>query len=309
MTFTLLDGGMGQELMARWARPPTTLWSVDVLAERPDIVQAAHADFLAAGADVITLAAYPATPARLEIAGRGEEFGALHTAAIAAAQGARRAVKPEARIAGCLPPLPGSYRANDRLEAAETMRDYDRIVAAQVDGVDLFLCETLASVEEVRLATRAAVRSGLPVWTAATVDEADGERLRSGEALSVAVAAALEEGAECVLVNCSPPEAISRALQVLARSAKTFGAYANGFTTTDPLRGDATVACLAAREDLDPQAYADIVFGWAEFGASVLGGCCEISPRHILEINRRRMGDPNGEGDEEPSARSRPGRA
>ena len=56
--------------MARWGRPATPLWSVDIIRERPDIVEEAAADFLKAGADVITLSSYAATPSRLARAGR-----------------------------------------------------------------------------------------------------------------------------------------------------------------------------------------------------------------------------------------------
>ena len=52
---TLLDGGMGQELVARSSRPAGPLWSAEVMMHEPEIVQAAHRDFLAAGASVITL--------------------------------------------------------------------------------------------------------------------------------------------------------------------------------------------------------------------------------------------------------------
>ena len=52
----ILDGGMGQELTRRSARPPTPLWSSDVLLHEPELVTALHAEYVEAGADVITLA-------------------------------------------------------------------------------------------------------------------------------------------------------------------------------------------------------------------------------------------------------------
>lgn len=288
MTFTLLDGGMGQELMARWGRPATPLWSVDIIHERPDLVEETHADFLRAGADVITLSSYSATPSRLAGAGRAAEFEALQAGAVRAGERARRAVKPRALIAGCLPPLPGSYRPEDRLSARLASREYESIVSAQCDAVDLFLCETLPSIEEARLATRAARRAGKPVWTALTVDEGDGRLLRSGEPVLEAADAALEEGADAVLVNCSPPEAVETALRLLLGRVEIAGAYANAFTSVKALKAAATVDVLETRRDLGPAAYADLAMTWADSGAAIIGGCCEISPRHIAEIDRRR---------------------
>jgi len=284
----ILDGGMGQELVKRLGKPATPLWSADVLAQRPDIVKDVHGTFLEAGAEVITLASYAATPERLRQAGREAEFEDLQRAAVKVAQEARAQVKPSARIAGCLPPLPGSYRPHDRLPDEAMDAEYERLVAVQRGGVDLFLCETLGSVGEARSATRAAKASGLPVWTALSVDEADGTRLRSGEPLADGIAAALAEGADAVLVNCSPPEAIAQAMPILLALGEVVGAYANGFTTVEPLIAKgSTVDSLESRTDLGPEAYADWAVSWRDEGAAILGGCCEVGPEHIAELTRR----------------------
>ena len=48
MSITLLDGGMGQELLRRSGRKPTPLWSTQVLMDEPDLVRQVHDDFFAA---------------------------------------------------------------------------------------------------------------------------------------------------------------------------------------------------------------------------------------------------------------------
>ena len=53
--FILLDGGMGQELMKRSKSKPHPLWSAQVLLKEPELVENVHADFIDAGAKVITL--------------------------------------------------------------------------------------------------------------------------------------------------------------------------------------------------------------------------------------------------------------
>ena len=49
---TLLDGGMGQELVHRAGDSPTPLWSTRVMIDHPGMVAAVHRDFAAAGATV-----------------------------------------------------------------------------------------------------------------------------------------------------------------------------------------------------------------------------------------------------------------
>ena len=119
-----------------------------------------------------------------------------------------------------------------------------------------------------------------------TVDDENGSRLRSGEA--VAGLGALEPDAW--LANCSAPEAMAAALDVFAGFGKPFGAYANGFTEiTKAFLGDKpTVAALTVRRDITPESYAETVLAWVErHGATIVGGCCEIGPAHIRAVRDR----------------------
>ena len=38
------------------------------------------------------------------------------------------------------------------------------------------------------------------------------------------------------------------------------------------------------QNDLDEKKYAEFAMSWIENGASIVGGCCEIGPSHILEL-------------------------
>ncbi|MDG2195751.1 MAG: homocysteine S-methyltransferase family protein [SAR324 cluster bacterium] len=283
-SFTILDGGMGQELVKRAQHKLTPLWSGDVLRDHPDLVVDVHRDFIKAGADVITLSSYAATPTRLAKYNRQEEFKVLQEAAINAARQACNDMEQSPLIAGTLPPLPGSYRPSERLTSQSSQEEYQQIAEQQYKHVDLFLCETMASIEEACISTAVAMKSGLPVWTSFTVNETNGSFLRSGELIIEAAKAVLAEGASALLINCSPPEATSKALVELAPHSGTFGAYANGFITVEPYQGHATVDVLKSREEINPQTYAEFGKEWLSMGATILGGCCEIGPEHIAEI-------------------------
>jgi homocysteine S-methyltransferase len=283
----LLDGGMGQELLKRSKTPPTPLWSAQFLIDGPDIVEAVHAEYASCGCRVATLNTYIVTPERLERDGDPAQFETLHKRAIALARSGTGNAENSVTIAGCLPPLLASYRADVVPAYEEAIAAYRRIVAVEKNGVDLFQCETLSSVREVRAATTAAAESGKPVWTSMTVMDADGTKLRSGEPLADGVAAARECGAQAVLVNCSWPEAVGQAMPILALSGLPFGAYANGFTSIEALLPGGTVEELKARDDLDPERYAAHALAWVEAGASIVGGCCEVGPAHMRYLRDR----------------------
>ena len=291
----LLDGGMGQELMARSQQPPSPLWSAQVLLEEPELVEAAHRAFLEAGATVITLNSYSATPERLAREGREDLFAPLQARAVALALQARDAVlaRREAAgeqggpgggriaIAGCLPPLVASYRPDLSPAPDQALAMYRRIVAAQADGVDLFLAETLASIDEAMAAATAARESGKPVWVALTLDDDAPRALRSGEPLADAVAALADAGVDARLLNCSRPETIDAAWDAFAAAPGACGAYANGFTSVTALVPGGTVDSLEARRDLPPAAHAEVALSWIARGAGIVGGCCEVGPEHI----------------------------
>lgn len=284
----LLDGGMGQELRKRSTQPASPLWSAQVTLDEPHLVTAVHRDFIDAGARVITVNTYSATPQRLARDADPDLFAPLHAAALSAARDARQeSGRDDVRIAGCLAPLVASYRPDLAPDGATCLRDYRRMVEAQTGGVDLFICETMSLAREACSATRAAAESNLPVWTSFTVDDGDGRRLRSGESLAEAARDAVDAGAACVLVNCSVPEAVTTAMGELAQLGVPFGGYANGFTSVAELQPGGTVDVLEARKDLDPATYAEHALRWIVQGATIVGGCCEVGPDHIAEMARR----------------------
>ncbi|WP_027961562.1 homocysteine S-methyltransferase family protein [Halomonas halodenitrificans] len=284
---TLLDGGMGQELRRRSESPATPLWSAQVMLDEPHLVTAVHRDFIAAGAHIITTNNYTVTPQRLARDSDPALFQALHAAALGAAHQARDESGQAVRIAGCLPPLVASYHAEVVPDDATCRRDYRRLVEVQAEGVDLFICETMTLTREALAATQAAVDHNLPVWVAFSVDDADGRRLRSGESLGEAARAVVAAGASAVLINCSVPEAVTTAMDALEDLGVPFGGYANAFTSAADLAPGGTVDGLEARQDLDPAGYAEHACGWVARGASIVGGCCEVSPAHIAELAER----------------------
>ena len=285
----LIDGGVGQELYRRHQGVAHPLWSIRVMEERPELVEAVHRDFIAAGAEILTLNTYAATPARLARDRDAGSLERLHAQAYALADAARVAggsAEASVRIAGCLPPLVGSYHPEATPDDATCRRHYKRIVQAQ-SQVDLFICETMSSLREGVLAAEAGLNSGRPVLLSFTVSDQPGEpALRSGEPVEDVVDAVKNLPIAGLLLNCSTPEAIDRALPFLAASGHPFGAYANGFTSVDALQPGGTVDALSPRQDLGPRAFAKWAMGWAEAGASYIGGCCEVSPAHIAMLNK-----------------------
>lgn len=285
---TLLDGGMGQELVHRAKDRPTALWSTQVMLDHPGLVAEVHRDFFAAGATVATTNTYAILRDRLRHAGIEEKFAELHDKALTEAETAR-AAHGAGRIAGALGPIGASYRPDLHPAPEEARAIYTEIAQTLALRCDLLICETVASLAHARDILDATVPFRKPVWLACTVDDEDGHRLRSGEPIAEAAQIAADLGAAAVLANCAAPEAMPAALDAIAPAGLPYGAYANGFTqiTKDFLKANPTVDALSARRDMGPETYAEHALHWVGHGATLVGGCCEVGPAHIAEIARR----------------------
>ena len=285
---TLLDGSIGQELVKRAGKAPTPLWSTTVMIDQPEILRDVHAEYFNVGASVATTNTYPVLHDRLVRAGLQDQIETLWAQAVKSAQSARNA-HGSGRIAGSIGPLIASYRPDICPSAAEAEELYKDVVDALAPHVDLLLIETMSSVDQADGALRAAMKSGLPVWLAVSVEDFDGSKLRSGENLADLAPVLNRHDTDAILINCSRPEAVSTAVDIAAQFGRPFGAYANGFTKISQgfLQEAPTVDALQERSDLSPAAYADFAMGWIDQGATIVGGCCEVGPNHIAELAAR----------------------
>ncbi|MFL2786264.1 MAG: homocysteine S-methyltransferase family protein [Paracoccaceae bacterium] len=285
---TLLDGSIGQELVKRAGKAPTPLWSTTVMIDQPEILRDVHAEYFNVGASVATTNTYPVLHDRLVRAGLQDQIETLWAQAVKSAQSARNA-HGSGRIAGSIGPLIASYRPDICPSAAEAEELYRDVVDALAPHVDLLLIETMSSVDQADGALRAAMKSGRPVWIAVSVEDFDGSKLRSGENLADLAPVLNRHDTDAILINCSRPEAVSTAVDIVAQFGRPFGAYANGFTKIAQgfLKDAPTVDALQERSDLSPAAYADFAMGWINQGATIVGGCCEVGPDHIAELAAR----------------------
>lgn len=284
---TLLDGGMGQELVARSGDEPTPLWATRVMIDHPGMVKAIHEDYFAAGASVATTNTYASHHDRLVRFDLDHLFRALLLRALVEAHEARGT--RTARIAGSIGPLKASYRP-DLAEPVEIAAPkYGEVAEILGPHVDLILCETMSSLSMAEAAASGAQAAGKPVWLSVSVDDREGARLRSGEPVADLARVVERYPVAAVLVNCSVPEAMEAALGELRRLGLPFGAYANGFThISDEFLTDApTVKDLTHRQDLTPEKYGDFAMAWIEIGATIVGGCCEVGPAHIAHLASR----------------------
>jgi S-methylmethionine-dependent homocysteine/selenocysteine methylase len=286
---TLLDGAMGTELRARGAAVPdyrNSIWSAMALLRDPDLVRQIHLDYIRAGADVIIANNYAVVPKLLARESMMDRFDGLTRTACRLAERARDdGGRSGVRVAGSLPPLDTTYRADLVGSEEELFETYLRIARILADEVDLAIAETLTTVREAVAAARAAAQVGLPIWVSWNL-RLDAPVLRGGETLTDAAAALAHLPVEGLMVNCVPTSLVRPALEKLrAATDRPLGAYANSCESAPSQ--EALDACAVVR--MSPDDYATASESWVTAGATFIGGCCDTDPRYIAALARRRQ--------------------
>jgi len=270
----LLDGGTGSELCRRGYSPHAGAWSAPASLSHFELLRRIHADFIDAGADLITTNTFAATRFVLDAAGLGERTAEIVRRAVAAAREARAASGRDVAIAGsisCLPPRFDPRAYPDPRDERAAYRELAELLAAE--GVDLIALEMLEDTEHAARACEAAREVGLPVWLGVSC------RLRADGALGAfdfpetplaqVLDALLPFAPDAVNVMHTPADAVEPALAAVgARWHGPRGAY--------PELEDGTPT--------PPSELARLAPGWLAAGARVLGGCCGATPEHIRAL-------------------------
>ena len=293
MAVTILDGGMGRELERSGAPFRQPEWSALALIESPSHVRQAHDAFARNGAEVITTNSYAVVP--FHIGEQRFETDGLRLADLAGRLARETADTFGARVAGSLPPVLGSYRP-DLFDATKARPILEVLLEGLSPYADLWLAETQSSLAEVTLVRKMLEDDPRPLWLSFTLDDHDAKAvlsgaskpvLRSGETVADAARHAAALDASALLFNCSLPEvmeaAVREARAALGGKSIAIGVYANAFASeADDAAANETLHGI--RADLTPPLYLGWAQRWVDAGATMVGGCCGISPEHIGEL-------------------------
>ena len=291
------DGGMGTQVQARELTPDDwggKRWEgcIDHLSlTRPDLVEAIHAAYLEAGADVIETNSFQASRTRLEEWGLGERTVELNRAAAAVARRAADRFTAAGRprfVAGSMGPsgfLPSSEDPDlGRLALADLVPAFrDQAQGLLEGGADLLILETCQDMLEMKaqvLASREAMAltgRRVPIQCSITLDPTG--RMLLGTDYRGALATLEALAVDVIGLNCSTgPDLMRDAIRYLCENAGTpvhcipnAGLPINdGGRTLYPMR---------------PEPFAETLREFVlDLGVNIVGGCCGTTPDHIRSL-------------------------
>ena len=288
----ILDGGMGQELLARGMKPNGTLWSANALLkdEYHQLLLDTHLDFIKSGAEIIVTTTFTTRRLRLRDNKIEDKFEYLNTKAGEIAKKAKEK-NPHILIAGGLPPQYLTYEADTRSDSEIKENFYEQAKLLN-PFIDFFYFDVLSSVREFRLAIEAIENFNKPYLIGAHIS--DGVKLPSGEKVSQIITEIDHKKLLGLMLSCVSPENYELNLNEIKNLGIPFGFKLNGFITTCPKSGYTNSynksksgnpnEFLGQRKDLTPKKMALFVKKFKDAGATILGGCCETRPAHIEEM-------------------------
>jgi homocysteine S-methyltransferase len=280
----LLDGGTGSELQRRGVAMNRDAWSGVAAYRHKDLLREIHADYIRAGAEIITTNTFGSSRFVLEAAGAGDEFRKINRLTIEAAMEARDlAAQEPVAIAGsisCLPPRLDVTAYPDEQTERDAYRELADTLAES--GVDLIALEMMEDTHHARMAADAALSVGLPVWLGVSCRLAeDGATLVGFDfpdtALSEPLDALLPLDISVVNIMHTDPEAVAQALrEVKLRWSGPVGVY--------PELGDFSAPNWNFSNLITPAEFVESVIQWVRQGPRILGGCCGTTPDHIRAL-------------------------
>ena len=281
----VMDGSMGNELLARRSDLVTGLWSAQYLIDAPELVKEIHLDYINAGADLIITNTYSTIPSYLSKQKAEDKMPELIHLAGKLAREAVKDSKKKVTVAGSLPPLEESYRPDLVIDKEEAVPIYETLIKELTPYVDIFICETMSSIKEMQHVIQALqnLDNVKPVWISWSLKEDKKNQLRSGESINEAFNASASIKPEAYLFNCTDPFAITEGLKELKElTQKPIGGYPNVFNVPDGWTLDNDVQ--VSLRDLSVEKFLEFAEEWRNLGATIIGGCCGIGPKFIKAV-------------------------
>ena len=288
----ILDGGMGQELLARGMEPNGTLWSANALIQEKyhPLLLDTHLDFIKSGAEVIVTNTFTLRRKRLRDNNIEDRFEYLNKKAGEIAMKAKK-LNPQVLIAGGLPPQNVTYEADTRDNNIIKNDFYDQAKILN-PFVDFFYFDVLSSVKEFSLGIEAIKDFNKPYLIGAHISE--GTKLPSNESISDIINKIEHKNLLGLMLACVSPENFEKNLDEIKNLGIPFGFKLNAFITTTPKDGYLANYLksngnpnefLGQRKDLTPEKISEFAKKFKNAGATILGGCCETRPVHIKKIS------------------------
>jgi methionine synthase I (cobalamin-dependent) len=272
----ICDGAMGTMLQSAGAAHDR--WLPELNLSRPDMVSAIHRAYVAAGADILETNTFGANSVTMTRFGVKADIALVNRRATELARVAAAAAERRVLVAGSLAPASAPASRGEAPDAQAHEALLEQVRALESAGVDLLMFDTFSDLSALA-ALIASCGSQLPIVAQVTFLN-DGKTIGGDSPEEVADIlgglGVVAFGANCAL----DPRAILPVIERLA-GATSMPLIVQPVVGTSPIDRERTVP----RDD--EESFAHFATKFATLGASIVGGCCGTTPKHIEAIAHR----------------------
>ena len=292
----VLDGGVGQELLAKGLISKGTLWSTSALLDDKfhQLLIDVHTSFINAGADVIVTNNFSSRKVRLIQNKVEDKFEYVNKKACELANKAREISKENILVAGSLPPQNGTYVIDER-NINTIKKDFKEQARIIKPYVDFFYLDVITSAKEVEAACEVTEKMNMPVLVGLHLKK--NGKMASGESIKEIVKKYRSNNWIGLIGACVSLEIIENSSYEMANLNIPFGFKANLWKVEEPLPvnkfntakfnevGKNPNDTLGRRDEITNEVFYNFAKSIKEKGANILGGCCNINPGHIKSLS------------------------
>ena len=269
----ILDGATGTNLME--AGMPIGVCPENWVMEHPDVLLKMQSEYVEAGSHIVYAPTFTGNRIKLEEYGLQDRLVEINSTLVKLS---KQAVDGKALVAGDMTMTGQQLFPMGELMFEELVEVYKEqaSVLAQA-GVDLFVVETMMSLQECRAAVLA-IREvcDLPIMVTLTYNE-DGRTL-FGTPPETAVVVLQSLGVDAIGVNCSTgPMEMVPLVETMAEYS-TVPLIAKPNAGLPELEGKKTVYRMT------PEEFAEAGVALVKAGAAIVGGCCGTTKEHIRAL-------------------------
>ncbi len=292
----ILDGGMGQHLLAKGLKPKGSLWSGTALIDKKyhQMVIDAHLDFIKSGCDVIVTNNFSTRRVRMMQNNVEELFDYANEKAGELALKAKEISKKNILIAGSLPAQNDTYVLDPRDKNIIEKGFYDQAKLLK-PFIDFFYLDVLCGSKECEIALNVTEKFNLPVLIGLHIKK--NGRLPSGESITEVAKKCKSKSLIGIISACVSPEIIENTVNEMKDLKIPFGYKANLWKAEEPVPvhkfaspmdkvGTNPTETMGTRDDYTDIRFLEFSKKMMDKGATILGGCCETKPFHIKEISK-----------------------
>ncbi|UCF77732.1 MAG: bifunctional homocysteine S-methyltransferase/methylenetetrahydrofolate reductase [Candidatus Eiseniibacteriota bacterium] len=268
------DGAMGTALYARGA--PKGHCYDELNLSNPSMIKAVHAEYAAAGAELIETNTFGANRFVLS---RYYDLGTKTFEINLAGVRIAREACPGCYVGGSVGPVSRPLDTTETPSREETARIYAEQISALVEGgVDLIILETMSDLEEAKMALEQAIKVGrVPVAVQMSFSEEG--RTITGVSPSQAVVELADMGALIVGANCgNGPQATIDVIRKMAGRRQVF-------LSAMPNAGLASYTGGKFSYPHNPDYFASRAEELLNLGVTIVGGCCGTTHEHIAALS------------------------